>query len=217
MPEIQDRHRKQLSVMRGFLEGREFYLAAEALELVRKTSDGFRKDQITPQFHHQLSVTRLVSTLLPHLMFPEETLASAFLHDLLEDHGDVWTREKLEAKFGKRVADAVWCLSKKSNGMTKSYESYYGALALCPIGSIVKLADRAHNIQTMHGVFTPEKQQKYIGEVNTYYFPMIRQARREHPRQYGAYENLKILLRCQCRLVEHVLEASGVQPTPEPA
>ena len=65
MPEIQDRHRKQLSVMRGFLEGREFYLAAEALELVRKTSEGFRKDLITPQFHHQLSVTRLVTTLLP--------------------------------------------------------------------------------------------------------------------------------------------------------
>ena len=81
----------------------------------------------------------------------------------------------------------------------------------------MKLADRAHNVQTMHGVFTHEKQRAYIGEVGTYYFPMIRQARREHPRQYGAYENLKILLRCQCRLVEHVLEASGVQPTPEPA
>lgn len=215
MPEIQDRHRKQLSVMRGFLEGRGYYLAAEALELVRKTSEGFRKDLITPQFHHQLSVARLVTTLLPHLLYPEETLAAAFLHDLLEDHGDVWTREKLEMKFGKRVADAVWCLSKKSNGMTKSYESYYGALALCPISSVVKLCDRAHNIQTMHGVFTPEKQQKYIGEVSTYYFPMIRQARREFPRQYGAYENLKILLRCQCRLVEHILEATLAEPSVE--
>lgn len=40
MPEIQDRHRKQLSVMRGFLEGRQFYVAAEALELVRGTESG---------------------------------------------------------------------------------------------------------------------------------------------------------------------------------
>jgi (p)ppGpp synthase/HD superfamily hydrolase len=212
MPEIQDRHRKQLSVMRGFLEGRGFYVAAEALEMVRKVSDGVRKDGITPQFHHQLSVSRLVSTLLPHLTYPEETLAAAFLHDHLEDHGDECSRENLEARFGKRIADAVWTLSKKSNGMTKSYEAYYGALVLCPIGSVVKLADRAHNIQTMHGVFDHEKQRAYIGEVDRWYFPMIRQARREHPRQYGAYENLKILLRCQCRLVEHVLEASCVQP-----
>jgi (p)ppGpp synthase/HD superfamily hydrolase len=212
--EIQERHRKQLSVMRGFLEGRQYYTAMEAMELVRNTEIGTRKDQITPQFHHQLSVARLVSTLLPHLMFPEETLAAAFLHDLLEDHGDEWTREKLEAKFGKVISDAVWCLSKKSNGMSKSAESYYGALARCPISSTIKCADRAHNIQTMHGVFTLEKQHAYVGEVSQWYYPMIRQARRSFPRQYGAYENLKILLRCQCRLVEHVLEASGVPVAP---
>ena len=217
MTEIQSRHLKQLAVMRGFLEGKGFYKAMSALELVRQQEAGYRKDQVTPKFHHQLSVARLVSTLLPHLQYPEETLTAAFLHDLLEDHGGVWTREKLEEKFDKRVADAVWCLSKKSNGMTKSYESYYEALALCPIGSIVKLADRAHNIQTMHGVFNLDKQRAYVGEVNQWYFPMIRKARREFPRQYGAYENLKILLRCQCRLVEHILEASGVPATPDPA
>lgn len=210
--EIQNRHRKQLSVMRGFLEGRQYFQAMEALELVRGTEVGTRKDGVTPKLHHQLSVARLVTTLLPHLQFPEETLTAAFLHDLLEDHGGVWSREKLEAKFGKRVADSVWCLTKKSNGMTKSYESYYGDLALCPVGSIVKLADRAYNIQTMHGVFTAAKQRAYIGEVDTFYYPMIREARRAFPRQYGAYENLKILLRCQCSLVEHMLDATQNPP-----
>lgn len=215
MVEIQDRHRKQLSVMRGFLEGRQYYVAAEALELVRSTEGGTRKDGVTPKLHHQLSVARLVSTLLPHLIHPEETLASAFLHDLLEDHGADWTREKLEGRFNPRIAEAVWTLSKKTNGMTKSPEAYYGALALCPIGSIVKLADRAHNIQTMHGVFTPEKQLSYVGEVDQWYFPMIRAARRRYPRQYGAYENLKIILRVQRAMVDRILEASGVQAEEE--
>lgn len=209
--EIQDRHRKQLSVMRGFLDGRRFYVAADALELVRSTEEGTRKDGVTPKLHHQLSVARLVYTYLPHLIHPEEALAAAFLHDLFEDHGATWTREKLEARFGPRIADAVWTLSKKSNGLTKTPELYYGSLATCPIGSIVKLADRAHNLQTMHGVFTPEKQKDYVGELDHWYFPMIRAARRRFPQQYGAYEGLKIILRIQRTMVHRVLEASGVQ------
>lgn len=213
--EIQERHKKQLAVMRGFLEGGKFYLSAEALELVRGTENGTRKDGVTPKLHHQLSVARLISTLLPHLLYPEETLAAAFLHDLLEDHGPQWTQEKLSDRFGPRVAGAVWTLSKKTHGLVKTPEAYYEALAECPIASLVKLSDRAHNIQTMHGVFSPEKQKLYVGELDTHYFPMIRIARRRYPQQYGAYENLKILLRCQQAMVHRILEASGVRVAEE--
>lgn len=205
MSEVQDRHKKQLSVMRGWLEGREYYMAADALELARGSEKGTRKDGKTPKFHHQLSIARLITTLVPHLRYPEETIAVAFLHDLLEDHGDEWTQEMLDARFGTRVAQAVWDLSKKSDGLTKDYDRYFADMTLCPIASVVKLADRAHNLQTMQGVFSLEKQTAYLSEVEEWFFPMIRQARRKFPRQYPAYENLKILLRCQCRLIEHIL------------
>src|SRR3989344_865380 len=200
--EIQARHKKQLSVMRGFLEGRQHFVAAEALEVVRQVSEGVRKDGITPQFHHQLSVARFITTLTPHLNSPEETIAAPFLHDLLEDHGTKWTRRMLEEHFGKRIADAVWVLTKKSAGMTKTYELYFAELARCPVGSVVKVVDRAHNLQTMQGVFTLEKQRLYVGEVEQHFYPLIRAARRAFPRQYGAYENAKILIRCQCALIE---------------
>lgn len=206
--EIQDRHRKQLAVMRGFLEGKGYYVALEALELVRNLELGFRKDQRTPKFHHQLSIVRLLTTLLPHLMYPEETLAVAFLHDLIEDHPE-WTRERVAAKFGTFIADAVWTLTKKTGGLTKTPEAYYAAIADCPVASPIKLADRAYNVQTMKGVFTPDKQRAYTGEVAQWYFPMIKTARRKFPRQFGAYENLRILLRCQCSLIEMALEAQA--------
>lgn len=202
-PAIAERHRKQLAVMRGYLEGRRYWKAMEALQIVRDQSDGVRKDGVTPLFHHQLSVTRLLTTLEPGFMYPEETITAGFLHDLLEDHGDVWSREMLQDQFGKRIADAVWTLSKKSNGMVKTSEAYYGALGKCPIASLVKLADRNHNIQTMEGVFSREKQLAYIGEVETYFYPMIKEARHAFPSQYGSYENLKITLRCQCRLIRY--------------
>ncbi len=207
--EIAQRHRKQLSVMRGFLEGKGWYVAADALELVRQLERGTRKDGETPNFHHQLSIARLLTTLTPWFRHPEETIATAILHDLLEDHGETWTREMLEARFGKLIADAVWCLSKKSNGMTKEYERYFADMSACPIASIVKLADRAHNLQTMQGVFSYEKQTAYLAEVDEWFFPMIRQARRNFPRQYPAYENLKITLRNQHSLIQHIHAAAA--------
>lgn len=207
MNDIEQRHVKQLAVMRGWLDGKGYFKAADALEYVRLMEQGTRKDGQTPKFHHQLSIARLVSTLSPHLLYPEETITAAFLHDVLEDHGDMVTREYLETRFGKLVSDAVWKLTKKCNGLVKSYELYFAEMAACPIASAVKLADRAHNIQTMPGVFTIEKQKAYLHEVDTYFFPMVRISRRLHPRQYGAYENLKILLRCQSGLIRHMHEA----------
>ena len=207
MPKVEAHHKKQLAVMRGWLEGKGYYVAANALELVRGLEQGTRKDGVTPKFDHQLSVARFLSTLTPHFLYPEEVIAAAFLHDLLEDHGDVWTREKLEMQFGTQIADAVWRLSKKSDGLVKDYERYFRDMGECPIASIVKLTDRAHNLQTMQGVFTFEKQARYADEVADWFHPMLRVARRKFPRQYPAYENLKILLRCQTRLIRRIHEA----------
>lgn len=205
METIQEQHKKHLAVMRGWLDGRQFYQASEALEWVRQVEQGLRKDGTTPKFDHQLSVARLVLTLAPHLMHPEGTLTAAFLHDMVEDHGELAPQRELERRFGGQVADAVWKLSKKTRGLKKDADLYFEELAQCPIASVVKLADRAHNLQSMQGVFSQEKQRQYIEEVEQRFFPLVRQARRAWPRQFGAYENLKILLHCQVELIQAIL------------
>ncbi len=209
MSEIEQRHIKQRAVMRGWLEGRRYFVAADAMEVVFRLETGTRKDGETPKFHHQLSVARLLTTLEPHFIHPQETIAAAFLHDIIEDHGDVWTQELLADRFGSVVADAVWLLSKKSPEMTRNYDAYFTGMEGCPIASLVKLADRAHNLQTMQGVFTFPKQRAYLNEVDRWFYPMLKAARRNFPRQYPAYENLKITLRNQCRLIEFVHKAAA--------
>jgi (p)ppGpp synthase/HD superfamily hydrolase len=203
MTEVQQRHRKQLSTMRGWLDGAKFYVALDALEVCRKIEQGTRKDGETPKFHHQLSVARLLTTLVPHLMHPEATIATAFLHDMMEDHEE-WTFDAVEQRFGNQIAEAVWAMSKKTPGLKKEPGKYFGDLSENPIASVVKLADRNHNLQTMQGVFTYEKQKAYIQEVEDWFYPMAKIARRAFPSQYPAYENLKILLRCQTRLIRHI-------------
>ncbi len=212
--EIVKRHKKQLATMRSFLEGRRYFKALQAMELSRSAEEGFRKDGVTPKFHHQLAVTRLLTTLEPHFRFPEETFAASFLHDIIEDHGDTFTVSFLDQKFGQIVSAAVWKLTKKSLGLVKSTDSYFSDMWTCPIASLVKLSDRAYNLQTMGGVFTLDKQEKYVGEVHEWFYPMIRKARREFPDQYPAYENLKILLRCQVTLIEGMIALGRAKTSP---
>jgi (p)ppGpp synthase/HD superfamily hydrolase len=205
---MRKRHDKQLTYMRGMLDGMGFYRALEALEFSARLEEGrVRKDGETPNFHHQLQVARLVSTLLPHCLHPEDTITAAFLHDVLEDHPNVVTRGMLEDQFGHDVTSAIWKLSKKHGGLVKSADTYFGEMARCPIASVVKLADRAHNLHTMQGVFTPTKQEAYVTELDEWFFPMLKEARHRNPRQYGAYENLKILLLCQYEILFHLIEA----------
>ena len=205
--DIEDRHRRQLAVMRGFLNGKGWWVAADALEIVRNLEQGTRKDGVTPKFDHQLSVAQLLITLSPNFVHPEETVTAAFLHDLYEDHGAVWSLDRMSERFGPQVSETVWSLSKKSEGIVKDYTRYFADMTSCPIASLVKLSDRVHNIHTMVGVFTLEKQKEYLEELDLWFFPMIRQARRNFPRQFPAYENLRINLVCQRNLIQHIHDA----------
>jgi len=200
-PPVSERHVKQLAKLERALHLRGWALALDALDLARELEAGkLRKDGKTPKFHHHVSVARLVYTLAPHLQFPERTVAAAFLHDLLEDHGDI-IHADLDDRFGTTLANDVELLTKKTMGLAKTYEVYFEGMATSPVASVVKLADRAHNVHTMQGVFKPEKQVEYAEEIVQWFLPMLRQARRLHPRQYDAYENLKIMLRCQLSLI----------------
>lgn len=190
--------------MRAYLSGRRYFKAARALQFACDHTKGFRKDCVTPAFHHPLAVTRLVRTL-PPLIYPEESLAAALLHDTIEDCPGV-TQARLTTLFGSEVSNAVWALSKKTpNGLVKAKNSYFTELAKDPIGSVVKAADRVHNIFTMGKVFSPEKQLAYVEEVHQLFLPMVTRAGELHPEQFKAYENLALILRAQCGPVENLL------------
>jgi hypothetical protein len=74
--------------------------------------------------------------------------------------------------------------------------------------------DRAHNNQTMTTVFTPEKQRQYLDEVEKWFMPLCKAARRSFPVQFCAYENVKILLRSQRTLLQHIHAAAAATSTP---
>lgn len=197
------KHDKMRIAMKYWLLGKGYTDAVKAMELGANHHTGFRKDGTTPEFHHQICIGSYIRTL-PSLISPEDTITTTMLHDVVEDY-DV-SLDAIEARFGKGVRKAVSLLSKKIGGYETKSEAYYMAMKDNAIASIVKGADRMHNFQTMPGVFTPEKQRKYIQECREYILPMIRAAKRKFPEQEPAYENIKHVLLSQIGLLDIGLE-----------
>lgn len=200
-------YQKNFISIRYFLIGAKMFLALDALEFASKFHTGTRKDGITPEFSHQLLIAQYQRTLLNHLSHPEETLAATFLHDTPEDadvgHLEIFTR------FGEVVGKSVQGLTKKHRGQKKSLNDYYQEIAGNEIASVVKGADRIHNIQSMIGVFSVDKQQNYIQETITYVLPMLKEARRNFPKQEPVYENEKFVLKNQINLIQAIIDAEN--------
>jgi guanosine-3',5'-bis(diphosphate) 3'-pyrophosphohydrolase len=103
-----------------------------------------------------------------------EVLCAAVLHDIVED--TACTIAGVRAAFGDRVADLVAWLTKpeaRDGADNKAVkEAYLKRLAAAPEDAIlVKLADRASNVQTLRNLPLP-KQRDYFAQTRTYILPL---------------------------------------------
>lgn len=200
-----DRHVKTKVFLRGWLHSARWWRALDAMEFGATFHVGLRKDGCTPEFAHQIDIAQHIRTL-PDLMYPEETMCAAFLHDVREDYrvGDA----EIRGPFGPQVADAVERLTKVFRGEKKDPGDYFKAISECPVASVVKGCDRVHNLNSMIGVFTPEKQRAYAQEGEEFFLPMLKAAARRFPRQEAACQNVRLTLRSQIQLVRAALATS---------
>lgn len=186
--------------LRYWLQGGQYFKALHALEWAKRYHTGTRKDGVTPEIDHQISIAHYVRTLHTSLLHVEDTLITVLLHDVREDYGV--SDQEVEREFGTRVARAVDAVTKTFRGEKRDAQTLFDRMALDPIASVVKGADRIHNLNSMVGVFSPEKQQAYMQEAEQFFFPMLKQARRLHPQQEPVYENIKHMLRSQVALIK---------------
>jgi len=196
-------HDKRTTHLRGYLLGKGYYQAAEAMDFASGFHTGTRKDGFTPEFAHQIYIVSYLTTLLPHLRHPEETLTVGFLHDVCEDYPVSY--EEVDTLFGRLVGDAVRSLTKEYQGVRRDPAEVISAQSASPISSLVKGADRVNNQQTMTGVFSQAKILSYLEETRTQIVPMLKVARRRFPDQDLAYQNVKTVLFAQIELLEAAL------------
>lgn len=201
-----DRYNKISIALQNYLHGAKYYTALRAFEFAKRIHVGTRKDGITPEFQHQLEIALYITTLR-NVEFEEGVIAVALLHDILEDYADVGVQE-LERLVGELITNAVVVISKSVQGKVRYHniDEYFDGITCNPIVSIVKGADRIHNLQSMSGVFTVDKQRQYLAETIIYFLPMLKKAAGLFPIQYLAYMNMRTTLKSQIQLLELTLK-----------
>lgn len=185
--------------MEYYLIGRSYNTAKKAFEFGKSFHTGTRKDGVTPEFQHPLEIAHFLRTFDAHSNF-ENVLAAAFLHDVREDH-DI-SREELKEKFGEKVYELVWYMSKKFRNDKIHDEEYYRLLGENKDAALLKGVDRINNLKSMSGVFSYEKQRSYVAETQTHVLPMLKKARKNFPEYESYFENVKFIINTIILLLE---------------
>ncbi|MBA2921206.1 RelA/SpoT family protein [Sphingomonas sp. MAH-20] len=127
-----------------------------------------------PYFSHPIEV----AGILTDLRLDDETIATAILHDTIED--TVATHEEIEAKFGANVArlvDGVTKLSKieaqtENQRAAENLRKFLLAMSDDIRVLLVKLADRLHNMRTLHFIKDEDKRRRIARETMDIYAPL---------------------------------------------
>ncbi|MEO1490257.1 MAG: bifunctional (p)ppGpp synthetase/guanosine-3',5'-bis(diphosphate) 3'-pyrophosphohydrolase, partial [Pseudomonadota bacterium] len=127
-----------------------------------------------PYFSHPVEVAGLMTDL----QLDQETIITALLHDTVED--TLATIEDIEQHFGPEVArlvDGVTKLSKietmpENERAAENLRKFLLAMSEDIRVLLVKLADRLHNMRTLHFIKKPEKRQRIARETMEIYAPL---------------------------------------------
>jgi (p)ppGpp synthase/HD superfamily hydrolase len=195
-------HEKTRIALYYFMLGRGYHTACRAMSYAESLHNGLRKDKVTPEFAHQVWIANFLRTLPLSNTILETALAVAFLHDTSEDK-DVSFAE-VARDFGPEVADGVDRMTKVFRGEKVNQEIYFRRLGETAVSALVKGVDRLHNLSSMVGVFSIEKQRAYIAETRAYHLPMLKVARKRFPEFEAAIENIKQSLNSRIDLIEAI-------------
>ena len=127
-----------------------------------------------PYFSHPIEVAGLMTDL----QLDEQTIITALLHDTVED--TLATIADIEGLFGPEVArlvDGVTKLSKieampENERAAENLRKFLLAMSEDIRVLLVKLADRLHNMRTLHFIKKPEKRQRIARETMDIYAPL---------------------------------------------
>jgi len=127
-----------------------------------------------PYFSHPIEVAGLMTDL----QLDQQTIVTALLHDTVED--TLTTIEEIEKLFGKDVArlvDGVTKLSKieaqtEDERAAENLRKFLLAMSDDIRVLLVKLADRLHNMRTLHFIKSEEKRRRIARETLDIYAPL---------------------------------------------
>ena len=156
------------------------YLAENQVHGVLKAyefAEQCHKNQLRQSGEPYITHPLAVAIILAEMHLDHEGLMAALLHDVLEDtHVG---KKELADRFGNTVAELVDGVSKlseieftsKAERQAESFQKMTLAMSKDIRVLLIKLADRLHNMRTIHGL-SPEKRRRISRETLDIYAPI---------------------------------------------
>ena len=161
--------------LRSLLPAADGDAVARAAEFAIRYHGGQTRPTGAPYAEHLLEALEVL--VLGAGVTDPDILQAAVLHDVVED--TPCTIDDVRREFGARVAELVGWVTKpapeEGSDRTAAKEAYLAHLKDAPDDAVlVKLADRASNVQTLRNLGLP-KQRQYYAETVTYIMPLAAQ------------------------------------------
>lgn len=184
---------KTMVFLKGFALGKNFTQTLKAINAATIIHEGQTRKSGEPYIEHPITVAAYLLSLGIH---DDITLASSVGHDIFEDCNI--TEADFKSRFG--IEDDVISVMKtltNVEGMTT--QLYYNLIAKDIRASLIKIADRCHNVSTMAGVFSIDKVKQYIQETYDYVIPLIKHIKQYHPEYSDQVYIMKMQLESNCK------------------
>lgn len=172
--EIAARYRELLRDWKNRKDKDEAKLVRIAFDLAVEAHKDMRRRSREPYVYHPLEVAAICAK---DMRLDATSIACALLHDVVED--TEYTLEDIERMFNPQVAMIIGGLTKMKgifDDGTRSIQAEYFKRMILALAEdmrviLIKLADRMHNMRTLHHL-SREKQLKIASETLVLYAPL---------------------------------------------
>jgi len=144
-----------------------------AFETAKESHEGQFRKSGEPYITHPLAVAQILASY----GLDTDTVVAALLHDTVEDTG--MTLEQVTGEYGETVAELIDGVTKLDRVKFSNREDQQAATIRKMVVAmardvrvlLIKLADRLHNIRTIHPL-EPDRQQRIAAETLEVYAPL---------------------------------------------